>query len=141
LPSNVKLIYLFANPLNIVISAHRTINQWGKDHHMHLCSNLFEENNSVFYKDTLLLHRNFEAWYRPQGFGFISVKYESLYENRTIETLSDFLGFHLKLPPFCKRESDYSNHPMKDQLMRVYADLHYKIEKAEKVKIWRKTSK
>jgi hypothetical protein len=137
LPANVKLIYMFGNPMNTAISAHKKINEWGYLHHYHLNSNLYKFNDELFYKDTLLLHEHFDAWYKEQNFEFISIKYEALHNTETKEKLSSFLGFKLNLLPFSKRESDYRTHPQREHLIKTYFELNEKIKNAENVKIWK----
>jgi hypothetical protein len=137
LPVNVKLIYMFGNPMNTAISAHKQINKWGYLHHYHLNSKLYKFNNDLFYNDTLLLCKHFDAWYKEQNFEFISIKYEALYNAETIEVLSRFLGFPIDLIPFEKRESDYKIHPQKEHLIKTYGELNEKIKKAENVKVWK----
>lgn len=137
LPSNVKLIYMFGNPMDTAISAHKKINEWGYLHHYHLNSSLYTFNDELFYKDTLLLHNHFDAWYKSQNFEFISIKYDALYNAKTIESLNRFLGFQLSLKPFVNRESDYKNHPHRENLQKTYSKLNKKIENAENVKIWK----
>jgi hypothetical protein len=136
LPANVKLIYMFGNPMNTAISAHKQINEWGYLHHYHLNSDLYKFNNDVFYNDTLLLHKHFDAWYKEQNFEFISIKYEALYDQRTAEILNHFLGFQISLIPFAKRESDYKTHPQKEHLIKTYGELNEKIKRAENVRVW-----
>src|SRR3972149_7387014 len=135
---NVKLIYMFGNPYDIAISATKNINDWGKLHHAHLGSDLFVENKELYYKDTLQLNRHFDMWYRQQGFSFLSIKYETLYEYKTRQMLNQYLGIVLKLPPYRKRESSWENHPHRQDIISTYRELHAKIECAENVKIWEK---
>ena len=137
LPPNVKLIYMFGNPMNIAISTHKKINEWGFLHHYHLNSGLYQFNDELFYKDTLLLHNHFDAWYKNHNFEFISIKYEALYNIQTIEILNNFLGFKLKLLPFSKREADYKTHPHMENLLKTYSALNEKIEIASNVKVWK----
>ena len=137
LPPNVKLIYMFGNPMNIAISTHKKINEWGFLHHYHLNSDLYQSNDELFYKDTLLLHNHFDAWYKNHNFEFISIKYEALYNIQTIEILNNFLGFKLKLLPFSKREADYKTHPHKENLLKTYSALNEKIEDSDNVKVWK----
>jgi hypothetical protein len=141
LPSNVKMIYMFGNPMNTAISAQKKINEWGYLHHYHLNSNLYTFNDEIFYKDTLLLTKHFDAWYREQKFEFISIKYEAMYNKETIELLNGFLGLKVRLIPFVNRESDYKIHPQKDNLLKTYSDLNNKIENAQNVKIWKLKAK
>ena len=136
LPNNVKLIFMFGNPLDIVISVTNQINNWGREHHKHLGSDLFEENVSLFYKDTLQLHKHFNLWYRQQSFPFISIKYEALYKQESLAKLNEFLGFQLTLPPYRKRSSCWSNHPQKERLLETYGDLFNKVESSQDITIW-----
>ena len=137
---NVKMIYMFGNPYDIVISATRQINSWGKLHHEHLGSDLFVGNNELYYKDTLQLHRHFDMWYRQQGFSFISLKYETLYEDYNRRILNQYLGLELQLPPYSKRESDWGHHPHRQDIINTYMNLYEKIECADSVRIWDKKS-
>lgn len=137
LPANVKLIYMFGNPMNTVISTHKKINKWGYLHHYHLNSNMYTFNDELFYRDTLLLYKHFNSWYKNQSFEFISIKYESLYDTETIEVLNSFLGFELNLIPFAERESDYKTHPQKENLINTYSALNEKIKNSDNVKVWK----
>ncbi|MEO2072875.1 MAG: hypothetical protein ABGW99_16205 [Zunongwangia sp.] len=127
LPENVKLIFMYGNPMNTVISSHRRINEWGKAHHEHLGSDNFVPNDTIFYNDTLKLNELFDAWNRPQGFEFLSIRYETLYTSGTIKTISDFVGFDFKLLPEKKRQTNWKVHPLKEELLKVYGDLNEKI--------------
>jgi len=137
LPDYVRLIFLFGNPMDIVISTHRKINEWGALHHRHLRSALFQPNDSVFQHDTLRLHEHFEQWYRRQPFPFLSLRYESLFDAPTRDALEHYLGFHVPLPQFRKRDADWSNHPQRDRLWRLYGDLYEAVNRVEDVRLWR----
>ena len=137
LPNNVKLIFMFGNPFDIVISAHNKINEWGRIHHKNFGSDLFKENDILFHEDTLQLHKHFDLWYRQQSFPFISIKYEAFFKQETLITLNEFLGFKLTtLPPYRKRSSCWSNHPQKERLLEIYGDLFNKIESSQDITIW-----
>lgn len=136
LPGHVKLIFMFGNPFDIVISAHRRINEWGEKHHQHLGSGAFVHNDSVFYEDTMRLENLFDAWNQKRGFTFASVRYERLFDESLLRRLNEYLGFQLQLPPQRRRQSDWTSHPQKDQLRKVYSQLNEKIEAAESFKIW-----
>jgi hypothetical protein len=41
---------MIGNVMDMVISAHKKINQWGNEHHFHLQSKKIIPNNSVFEK-------------------------------------------------------------------------------------------
>lgn len=138
LPNNVKVIFMFGNPMNTVVSAHRRINKWGRLHHQHVRSDLFTPNDTILKADTLKLHNLFESWYKPQPFSLINVRYETLYSEKTKAAISDFLGFNLKLFPQKPRSSNWETHPRKKELLEVYGDLNEKIENSDDFKIWKK---
>jgi len=138
LPENVKIIFMFGNPYNTIVSTHRHINLFGELHHKHLGSNKYKLNNDIFYEDTLKLEQLFDAWNKSQNFDFLSLRYESLYDSKSIEILSEFLGFKLKLFPEKERKSNWTRNPKRDQLEKVYGDLFNRIESAENIKIWKK---
>lgn len=136
LPKNVKLIYLFGNPMNIALSAHHKLNKWGKLHHEHLRSDKFIENDILIRQDSLQLYDHFDAWYKHQGFPFISVRYEALYKQEVLVQLSNYLNFELKLLPFKQRETDWTQYERRDDLFYLYKGLYEKIEAVEDLKIW-----
>jgi hypothetical protein len=136
LPENVKVIYMIGNVMDMVISAHKKINFWGKEHHQHLNSSGFIENDSIFDADTLGLDRHFDEWYNEKGFSFMTIHYDVLFEKNTILAIEKFLGVKITLPPFRSRESDWSDSNNKVKLMDTYGELHQKVESAQKLKIW-----
>ncbi len=136
LPENVRLIFMFGNPMNIALSVHRRINKWGRDHHDHLGSDGFVSNDSVIGSDTLQLSRLFDAWYRPQGFGFMTIRYESLYEPPVRAALNDYVGFDVPLASRRARETDWESHPDSSLLLETYGELAARIDQAEDCKVW-----
>lgn len=136
LPCNVKLIYMFGNPMDIVTSTNNKINWWGKTHHKHIGSDLFRENDDLFIKDTLQLYKHYKSWYRPQRFTFLSIKYEALFCRNNREILNEFVGFDLQLPPKLNRKANWLSHPRKDELLGLYGSLNEKILEAEDIKVW-----
>lgn len=137
LPTNVKIVFMFGNPYNTVISTHRRINEWGIMHHRHLNSKLFETNDNIFYKDTLGLELLFDSWYKSQNFEFLSLRYESLYNKNTIRILGEYLGMNLKLFPKKARKAEWEQHHLKDKLIMTYGGLFKKIYSSEDVKVWK----
>lgn len=138
LPVEAKVIFMFGNPYDIVISTSRKINQWGLEHFEHLASPKYIPNKQLFQSDDLLLERLFDAWMQKQSFSFISIKYEFLYSPKVKEVLNNYLGFKIDLPPRRERKANWQIHPEHEQLKKVYRDLFHKIEKAEDIKIWQK---
>ena len=138
LPEHVKVIFLFRNPFEIAISANKMINQWAYLHHYNLCSERFQPNHSIFYEDTLELKKSFDLWYQTQSFTFISIRYESLWEKGTLDTLNRYLNVEVKLPRRTPSPSRVDRHPQEACIRATYASLHEKIQAARDVKIWEK---
>jgi hypothetical protein len=136
LPEHVKLVFMFGNPMDIVISTHKMINRWGREHHRHMGSDRFVCNDCVLEADTLQLHKHFDSWYCSHSWPFISLRYEALYKRETLKALRCFLGINFKLPPFHRRSTDWTQHPEKKKLWQIYGDLNEKIARAEDVRIW-----
>jgi len=136
LPDNLKVIYLFRNPMNIAISAYIKINEWGRAHHKHFHSDLFVPNDSILKKDTLLLEKQFDAWIQPQNFSFISIKYEALFKKNTIDTLNEFLGIKVKFKNPKPSRTNYKEHPLCNQIYSTYSKLADKVDIAPDCKVW-----
>ncbi len=139
LPAHVKLIYLFGDPLDIVVSTHRQINEWGAGHHRNFGSESFVSNDAVFHEDTLGLTEHFAQWYRPQGFCFLTLRYEKLYTRPVRRALDDYLGFALPLPAFRPRQTIGAAHARKSEILSVYRGLIQATEAADDVRLWIKT--
>jgi len=138
LPYNVKLIYMFRNPMNIALSAFYKINEWGKIHHQHFHSDLFVPNDDILKRDTLKLESQFDAWYQPQGFDFLSIKYENLFDSDTLAMLNEYLEIHLDFKKITPSQTDYRDHPKSDELINTYSTLAKKIDEASACRFWKK---
>jgi len=136
LENDPKIIFMFGSPLDSAVSATKRINAWGEEHYLHLHSDKFIPNEQLIHEDALLLEDLFDSWYKIQKFPFLSVRYESLYEDNVLQRLNDFLGYRLQMIPFEERKSSWKNHPKKDILKKTYNKLLEKINNAENVKIW-----
>ena len=132
---NTKIIWMFGNPMNIVISSN-SLHQL-KLHYLNLQSPNYKQHSKRFTQDTLLLEKHFDAWYKPQKFEFLSVKYEGLRHQKNRDMIDDFLGSKLDLPAWKERSADWRTHPKKDELLRTYGRLAEKVEAAEDVKWWK----
>ena len=134
LPPHVKLVFMFGNPMNAALSG---FHEFEDDrHYHHVGSDRFGHRENIFTEDILLLEKHFDSWYRPQNFEFIAIRYESLYEEQTLDMLEEYLGFRVALPPFRKRKTNWESHPMKDSLQKTYSRLDAKIRAAEACRIW-----
>ena len=134
--SGIKVIFMFGNIYNIIISMEELMNRRGREYFSYLKAGNFRPYEDMYYKDVLNLEKLFDAWYQPQKFPLITLKYEKLYNNDIIEKIRCFLGFKPDLPPYKIRQSNYITHPKKEIMQKVYTNLHKKIEHAEDAKIW-----
>ncbi len=99
LPSHVKLIFMFGDPMNAALSGYREFSKENDKHFEHIGAASVPDREEIFSKDMLMLEQHFDSWYQRQGFDFISVRYETLYAEETRTMLAEYLGFRLKLPP------------------------------------------
>jgi hypothetical protein len=139
LPNNVKLIFLFGNPMDIALSCHIQINQWGKSHYRNMQSDKFRENTIALEDDSLGLIPQFDSWYKEQSFDFLSVKYDNLFEQQSIDAISEYLGFPLKLPKYRRRKTNWTKSPHAPILLKTYQQLNDRIEKASPFRYWSRT--
>jgi hypothetical protein len=136
LPSHVKLVFMFGDPMNAALSGHREFSKENDKHFTHIGASGIPDREEIFSKDILMLEKHFDAWYQRQGFDFISVRYETLYAEETRTMLAEYLGFRLKLPPYRQRSTDWHQHERRDELEATYAGLNAKIEAAADCRIW-----
>lgn len=138
LPSHVKLVFMFGDPMNAALSGYKEFSKENDKHFQHIGASEVPDREQIFSKDVLMLEQHFDAWYQRQGFDFISVRYETLYTEETQSRLAEYLGFGLKLPPYRQRKTDWHQHERSDELASTYAGLNSKIEAAADCRIWLK---
>ena len=103
LQSDVKLIFLYDDPYDIIYSTYKQMNRWGKNHHIHFESSEYVENKSVLRKDTLNLEKMFRAWMSKKPFKFLSVPYKSLSNIENQQKIASFTNHEFKIEDFKKR--------------------------------------
>lgn len=135
-PENIKVLFLFGDLTDIILSTTKKINFWGESHYKHLHSDKFEPNEDLFYKDLLGLENHFNKWYRSHKFPMMSIRYEALFDKKTLSDIESFLGFQLKLPAYKERSSKSKRHPAYDLIRNTYSSLEEKINNAEDSRIW-----
>jgi len=135
-PAKAKLVFLFGNPMDIAVSAHRKINEWGAMHHRHCRSDCFLANDQILHEDSLQLSRMFDAWMRPHSFEFASLRYEALFQAEVHARLCEYLGFKLILPPYERRQADWRSHSHAETLEAVYGGLWERVQRAGDMQIW-----
>ena len=110
--TNWPVLYIFADPLDVVLSLHqRDLDtgdnffganiSWVRKHfeNLELEPDAFEQWQAglAFERDILQLERHFRSWHRPQPFAMLSLRYETEREPANLEALRGFLG--LRKPP------------------------------------------
>lgn len=110
LRDNVRMIYTFADPIDVVLSLVRLYDQkgeqWIKDHYRHLNTS-FANFETIVYEDQLQLAQHLDAWLNEDRFPVAFVKYETMWNHQ--DELSDYLGFKINLPPFEERKAKREN--------------------------------
>jgi|TARA_B100000315_G_scaffold161196_1_gene149611 hypothetical protein len=146
LPRHVKVIYLFGNPVEIVLSAKSLDNDQlhGVDSrftildlHIRNLRGDFAEKGSLFEKDVLRLKDNFDLWMKNHSFPVMAVRYEALWDR--LEDIRKFTGCRkLILPPYSPRKDrtiSYDEKTLKS-LTTVYQTLSRKIKDMSDVTVF-----
>ena len=143
LPSHVRIIWMFGNPMMTAASSHNMYpndpvkrERWHMEHYTHLEAPHYKHHDEILARDTCMLERHFDAWYRPHAFPFLSVRYEAMERAEVCQAIADFVGLPLQFPRWEKRRTKWQSHPQRAQLEAAYARLHAKVEAAEDVKLW-----
>ena len=134
LPEHVKVLWMFSNPFECVVSSARAFK--GLNHYKNCQSPHAGKHARIFHEDVLLMDEHFRRWYRPQCFTFASIRYESLYDRRTINQVSRYLGFELKLLPYQPRKSNLEDHPQKQTIITTYRHVYERYLAAYDLKIF-----
>ena len=135
-PENIKVIFMFGNVVDTIISLSKRMNRYYDSLSQVYHTESMAHAAALHNIDGLKLEELFDAWYRPQNFPMITIRYETLFSENTQELFSDFLGFKANFPPYKKRTTNQSSYPYLDSVIPTYESLSRKIELAEDCKIW-----
>lgn len=121
---NVKMIYTFANPVDVVLSLLRLSEKRGYEWiNMH-CNHLkveYDNFKQITYCDSLGLQRHLESWISVRNWEIMFIKYERMWTHQ--REISDFVGFNLELPPLRSRTTFEDDKKLRKTLEEVYAPL------------------
>ena len=132
IPKDSKVIYMFANPYNVVISSHIHTNL--PLHYEHL-QGLWHKHSQWMDFDSLCLEDNFDSFFAGQFQGeLMTVKYETLKDHT--KDIEDFLGKKLTWPPIVPRRTDWKTHEYADRINLTYRRLYAKWLEAPEIEIW-----
>jgi hypothetical protein len=137
-----KVIFLFANdPIEVVLSVKkREIDmgtKWVKAHFKNLKAD-FDDYPKIFHKDALHLTRMLDAYWKPQQFHMLTLKFEDMSKHEKL--ISQFIGQPFKFKEKYKpRPSKFTKLPQadKDALIKTYAPLKERVKELPGAKIWK----
>jgi len=133
-----KMIFLFGNPYNIVLSTHFVM-QNPKEHYQNFGKDYHSSWKDFMITDTLNLEFLFDIWHKEQSFPLITVRYETMWQN--LDKISKFFDADLRgFPNKIKRVTDWKNYEMIGDLTdfkNTYSSLKKKIDEAEDFKEWK----
>lgn len=134
LGERLRVAFVFGDPYDAVVSIHANLGFEAAYAHAH--SDAFEDHDEIFARDLMRLEEHFDRWYRPQGFPFVSVRYDALHEPETVRVLERHFGIRLNLPPWRKRESRWRTHPRREEMEATYGRLAERVAEAAPAKAW-----
>lgn len=70
-------------------------------------SDQFVENDSIFEADTLRLGKSFKSRLKSQSFSFLTIHYDIIFEQDTVDTINRFLGTKIIMPKFKPQETTW----------------------------------
>jgi len=132
--SNLKMLYTFADPVDVVLSLLRLFEEkgeeWMKLHYKHLGVSYTNSFDQIIYEDQLQLEKHLDSWLNEARIRVAFVRYEKMWDHQ--DEISDYLGFHIELPEFRERkaskENDFENI---ETIESSYKSLREKISKLD----------
>lgn len=138
LPAGTKVVFMFGDIVDTVLSTASEVDKWPRLHFKHLrVPEAYRPYTDIFERDLLQFESLFDAWYRPQTFSLMTLRYESMYDPAARRALQQFLGLEFGLPAYRPRRTDKASHPFTLRVQETYASLDRRIETAEDYKIWK----
>ena len=147
-----RVLFIFADPIDIVLSVQNRLQDRGEKwlrHHFRNMNADFDDYERIHAKDALKLERFFDAYYRPQKFPLLTLRYETLWNH--VETISRFVGRPIQLPARNPNNEWSGSIPRNvrrslldpkrlNEFQQTYGKLINKINCAEGAKIWNVSS-
>ena len=122
-----KVIFIYADPCQVVMSVEEHDDDWVKQHYGNLRGDISNYRNHNV--DSLNLENMFIAFMQPQNFPMLSLKYECLWEN--VDIISEFVGRDIVLP---QKKCRYREPT--PELVKTYSRLKRYMNLFESAKIW-----
>ena len=136
-----RVIFLFANPIDIVLSVKYQEEAqgigWVRNHFANLKAD-FGDYPNLLSRDVLHLGRLFDAWYQPQAFPLLTLRYETMWRHQDL--ISAFVGRPVVLPKYRPRRDLFDLMPdtgvPAGTFLTACESLHEKVGNAADAKIW-----
>ena len=129
--NEVKMLYTFADPVDVVLSLLRLYDErgeeWMKQHYDHL-KVPYTNFENIIEEDQLELENHLNTWLDEDRIPIAFIKYEAMWEHQ--DEISDCLGFKIELPTYRKRKAkSKGDDELLSKLEHTYSYLRKKIEK------------
>ena len=136
LPTFVRIVYTYADPIDIVASLlaqHRKDGDtWIAEHAAHLKAGPVDLDD-IYRRDVFHFERHFDQWMAARHLPLFAVRYDRIWAVQ--DKLATFLSVPLTLPPQRARRSSVTGIPedRMGELMATYERLREKIDGCEMV--------
>lgn len=131
LPENVRAIFLFADPVEAVVS---TRDRMFNRNHFENCGYLKDEPPDIFNRDDLGYEKIFDTWTSEHPYPVLALRFETLWEHE--EAIGAFLGRKIILPVKRPRQTKVTEH-LQARVSEVYASLVEKVRSFPDAKLIR----
>jgi hypothetical protein len=142
MPENAKLVFLFGDPLHIIVSLKLAEKEWGYEgmkYHFENMGAEVGEYKRMYEKDILHLEEMFDSYQRSRPYHLMTIRYETMWKYQ--KKIGKFLGIKgFRFPPYKPRQSlAYIRHMSKkdvETILATYGRLREKIKSAPDIKVW-----
>ena len=130
LPDHVRIIYLYADPIEVVVSILQQYRKYGpewiEEHADHMKVNNINIRK-ICEDDIFRLEDHFDKWIGASGIPLLAIRYDKIWEYKSL--ISQFFGVPIELPPFQKRNASFNVLSKTDQeiALNTYGNLCNKI--------------
>jgi len=129
LNTDVRLIYIYADPVDVILSLLRLYKvkgeAWMREHYEHLKAPYMDFNN-IIYEDQLRLEKHFDSWLQEKRFPVAFIRYEELWNHQ--KEISEFLEVPIQLPSYIERNSKKFTEPTIVEKVKItYSSLREKV--------------
>lgn len=128
---NIKCLYIFADPVEVVLSLiniykNLETDSWMRLHFEHLKAPYVEDFYSIINYDTLRMENHFDSWIFQNDISVAFVRYESLWQNQ--HNISEYLNLPLQLPPYKERTAkSIKNTELRKNVEVTYSEFRNKL--------------